>query len=300
MSKFQGTDLLSLRDWWALHTKDVTFAIALSINNNGQLSYRGGKSNINLTPPTPTSKRISTIILNYLDLSLENFDTALSQRDEWAFVGKSPGGEFEVAFPATVKIVVVHGAEVIPMLQTCISFETCFPDLAKASKGLELLKLPDLKNHLIQQIEKGDTVFEAFGLKVPLPLLTSWGIIVVLSVQLYFFLHLREFHAKIKPHDTGWDVPWIGAYSSGLSRSVYFTTILMPTIAVALLASRASLERAHAFVGENSWDDKSLVLATIGLLALSVSLAAWLSWLTWKHRLTAIQPPRPKTSAEAR
>jgi hypothetical protein len=130
---------------------------------------------------------------------------------QWYLRGNSPasanglGITFDVAFPIRVFSTTIHNAGMIGLPEYCDSFESCFPDLFKAAQSAGNLKVTDLKNYLLQQIEKGDSVFDAFGLKIPLDQLTFWGIVVVLSVQLYFFLHVREFHAKIKASDSGWD-----------------------------------------------------------------------------------------------
>jgi len=79
---------------------------------------------------------------------------------------------------------------------------------------------------------KGAEVFEAFGMKFPAGQITFWGDILLLSVQLYFLVYLRQLSGKLKPDDAGWDVPWIGMNSSATSKVMCCVSFaVMPVVA---------------------------------------------------------------------
>ena len=292
-----STNVLGLRSWWSIHSVDQKFAVMGRVSSEGKAKKRITGTEGGLEPKEypaylyPFQQPPSAPPMDTINVQLK---AEGGKRWDLSGMYNAPFGAnpvvlfpFLAYFDTDVSTVTVHPTDFINVQKGCGSFESCFPDLAAASKGFELLKLADFKNHVTQELEKGDTVFEAFGLKVPLQFLTSGGIVVVLSVQLYFYLHMREFHAKIKKSDSGWDVPWIGVYGSTLARAAYLATMVMPVAAVALLSSRASVSLRRAFLQQQARLDKALITGEIGLLVLAVFAAALLMWLAWKHR------PRP-------
>lgn len=169
----------------------------------------------------------------------------------------------------------------------CRIFEQCFPELAKAVKGFEYTAFSDLRNHLVQQVEKGGEVFEAFGLKIPVQGLAVWGLVVLLGVQFYFYLHLRELHAKIEPDDSGWDAAWVGMYKSNDARMAFFASVaLLPLVASGFLAYRGW----QVLHDSNSRFPTSAAMVTY---TLALGLSALLAFSAWKHR------PRLEPIAEA-
>jgi hypothetical protein len=280
--KFSGDNILQLENWWSLHNVVAQVWVAKSFESKGSLIDDGQiyPANMKKVEGHPRYARIYNCKLKQIPLPLS------PRNPQLVFEGKDYNDEgATLSIPAKdVENVQLNASDFIAMPNRCATFHTCFPDLAKASKGLELVTLADLRTHLIQQLEKGDTVFEVFGMKVPLSLITSWGIVIVLSVQLYFFLHMREFHSKIKPLDPGLDVPWIAVYPSRMSRAVYLTTLLLPLIAVSLLASHASASLIHSFAKEHLWCYRWLIIGELATLLLSTFITALLSWLIWKHR----------------
>lgn len=124
------------------------------------------------------------------------------------------------------------------------SFEESFSDLDQASREFQGLDLEDVKSFISEEAAKGTEVFEAFGMKIPAGQLTLGGIVLVLSIQLYFLIYLRQLLGKLEVGDAGWDVPWMGMDQSLLARLVFFATVvLLPLTAIALLAGHAAVQR---------------------------------------------------------
>lgn len=122
--------------------------------------------------------------------------------------------------------------------------------------------LKDLQNRT------GGESFQVFGVKIPASATTRWGVMVVLSVQLYFWMHLRELRRRLRPQDEGWNVAFIGMYPSLPARIVYYaTSCVLPVLGIVALCVKGIL------VGEN----RALVinvfmLGTIASLALAVAI----------------------------
>jgi hypothetical protein len=92
-----------------------------------------------------------------------------------------------------------------------------------------------------EQSRAGESL-EAFGVKFPAQGATRWGIALILAVQLYFWIHLHELSKKLKPHDDGWEVAWVGVYPSNSSRIVFrISAFLLPLCAVVVVGMRGLL-----------------------------------------------------------
>jgi hypothetical protein len=157
---------------------------------------------------------------------------------------------------------------------------------------------------------RNSDVFEAFGMKFPADQITVWGLLIVVSVQLYFFVYLRQLSGKLKTNDPGWDAPWIAMDQSRTSTLVVFLTfvILAPT-AIISLARQAVLTLAEQPYATDVFRFfkvlflllKSNLWSFAKLFGLSVVLAAsiYLGILCWKYRpRVASEEPKVADPAE--
>jgi hypothetical protein len=143
------------------------------------------------------------------------------------------------------------------------AFSTSFPDLYLSAKGLEFLNLDDLGKHIDEQM-RNEEVFEAFGLKIPAQQVTSWGTLLIVSIQLYLYLYLRDLKRPVRQSDPGWEVGWIGMNASLLARSLFLVTVfLLPTIAVSLLSIHAIDQLAHQLGISWGWGLLTLRLGSV-------------------------------------
>jgi hypothetical protein len=176
-------------------------------------------------------------------------------------------------------------------------FEKSFADLASATQGQGDLPLEDIKNFLHDEASKGPEVFEAFGMKFPAGQITFWGVVLLLSVQLYFLVYLRQLLGKLKPDDPGWDVPWIGMDSSPLSNAIlYVSLVILPCIAAILLSWQATVRLSSGYWERSEhwydpvhflagpWHWHYTVLLKIFLLILAAVASGYLGFLSWKYR----------------
>jgi hypothetical protein len=112
----------------------------------------------------------------------------------------------------------------------------------------------------------------------------------MLSIQLYFFAYLRKFSGSLRVDDPGWDVSWIGMYSSALAAGLFFTTVLIiPASAVGAEAT-ARFARGYWRLGSNKSNTFPLssmpltIDLKIALITVAVLLSIYLGILCWKYR----------------
>ena len=159
------------------------------------------------------------------------------------FLGRVPGSSDEFLVPVT-SIVHVEASQagLYQLLQnTCPgTFSDSFVNLAKASVGRGPLPLQDVMKALTEEAGKSGEVFEAFGIKFPVDQMTTWGVMVLVSVQLYLLVYLRQFRRTLQPSDASWDLPWIGMDRSVAAQAILlFTLIVVPVFASSVLSEVA-------------------------------------------------------------
>lgn len=183
-------------------------------------------------------------------------------------------------------------------------FGEVFSDLSRASEGgWGDLELETLRGFIHDEASKGPEVFEAFGMKFPSAEVTLWGIILLLSIQLYLLLYLRQLSGKLDPADAAWQVPWIGMNPSGMARCTFFVTVVpLPVLAVmflivrralASLGPRRDLGLPHDLLTilQTSWPPKLFMILSLFVCFCSLVLAAY----TWRYRpLPALASPLPE------
>lgn len=132
-------------------------------------------------------------------------------------------------------------------------FEKAFGALAQQASGLEAEDLEDVEKIVAEHVANRSEEFEAFGMKFPMAQVTVWGTVILLGVQLYFYLYLKQLSGKLGPDDPGWDIPWISMDQSFLAQAIFFTTVLvLPAIAMILLGGRGSLQLTAGYTAD-SW-----------------------------------------------
>lgn len=106
-----------------------------------------------------------------------------------------------------------------------------FKDLAFAAQGHEDEPLELLAAQLTDEALKSTEAFEAFGFKFKGEQVTRWGIILLIGVQLYLVMYLKQLSGKLKPDDPGWDLPWMAMDQSLLARVMLFVSmVLLPNV----------------------------------------------------------------------
>ncbi|HKV77586.1 MAG TPA: hypothetical protein VJP02_05585 [Candidatus Sulfotelmatobacter sp.] len=178
------------------------------------------------------------------------------------------------------------------------SFATAFPDLAKAAHHREDVDFATLTTQINGEVSKGTDVFDAFGVKVPSEQITRWGMLILISVQLYFVMYLKRLSRKLKPDDPGWDVPWMAMDESLMARIMLAVSVVaLPCAAAALVLIRGD---SPWFPGGFTWHlidiFKSLDYADrvkFFLMPIAVLTSFVLSGLAWHYRPQLVEPVAP-------
>ena len=118
-------------------------------------------------------------------------------------------------------------------------FDYSFRQLSEITKEYPTINLETYEQVLNREEKRGGESFEALGIKFPAENTTRWGILVIIGIQIYFWIHLRELRPKLRRNDPGWDVAWIGVYTSKYAKVAMFVlTWLLPLTAALSLGIR--------------------------------------------------------------
>jgi hypothetical protein len=121
-------------------------------------------------------------------------------------------------------------------------FATAFAELNSAASGVRTLDIGDAVHRIEAEAEASRKDVSILGLNIALSDLSKWGGVLLLSVQLYFWLHLHELANRIEPGAEGWDVAWIGLYTTRLAfLTALVTCSLLPVTAAVCLAVKISI-----------------------------------------------------------
>jgi hypothetical protein len=93
-----------------------------------------------------------------------------------------------------------------------------------------------------------------------------WGILVLCTIQIYFFCHLREFARRAGGDAQGFGAPWLPLYEGAVPAiATYASVVALPlAVALAILLTSDIVSFGSAFA----------VISAIGCFA-SVSLVLW-------------------------
>lgn len=119
------------------------------------------------------------------------------------------------------------------------NFDAAFPELRTVSADISTLEINDAIHRLELLAASSERSVSVLGFTIPLPQLSQWGVLVLLSVQLYLWLHLHELATRIRPDAEGWNVAWIGFYRTRAAIAIIvLSCFLLPVTAALTLAFR--------------------------------------------------------------
>lgn len=121
-----------------------------------------------------------------------------------------------VQFDPIDELLRVSFGENVPNLART-SFEGAFPSLHNEFQSIASLSLSEIENEITRRLENTGGNIEVVGLSFPASALRAVGIAIILTVQLYFYLHLSALVRRIETNDEAFDVPWIALYNDPVS-----------------------------------------------------------------------------------
>jgi hypothetical protein len=183
---------------------------------------------------------------------------------------------------------------------TCTNrYAVCFRELAEIAAGREHYALKDLSQWLDDELAHTEPrQIDVFGIKFPAGAQFEWGIILIVVVQLYFWLHVRELSPRLEGGHPGLDVAWPGLYPSWAAYAVVWGSVVaVPLYGLWILG----LNRIHyrppfrPFLRSN-WLDITLWMAIP--LAVYTILSVW-SCLTLRRLALLAQAARQENESKA-
>lgn len=137
------------------------------------------------------------------------------------------------------------------------TFETVFHELLEELGRIEALSLSNgeavdasnLNLYRLREILRGrldderrnkieEDDIEVIGFRLPAEEILTYGIIIVLAVQIYFLSHLTNFSIQLRPNSDAWRFAWIGVYGDVLSKfAVFLSSCVLPVSTSYILAN---------------------------------------------------------------
>jgi hypothetical protein len=174
------------------------------------------------------------------------------------------------------------------------TFSTSFLELDSEVSWKGDTSFEFIASHLADEAgkPKADS-FEVFGVKFPIESAMRWGIVLILGIQLYLWIHLFELSPKLKKGDPGWDVAWIGVYQSFPAKAVFFvSTAFLPVLTIAILGRHAFQSVGHQDVHKSAGVWLIYSSAVLASLTLSVLIAKGIPGEREEERKLPMQAPR--------
>jgi len=122
------------------------------------------------------------------------------------------------------------------------NFQESFPELAAITNVYANVDLETAEKILAGEVERRKERLEVWGVRVPSEDATRWGSVIVVAIQLYFWLHLMAFVKRLGNTQTG--VAWIGLYDGWWAGLVFLASAYaLPVFVVGFIAARAHAAR---------------------------------------------------------
>jgi hypothetical protein len=117
-------------------------------------------------------------------------------------------------------------------------FADSFYELDQATNGVQEAGFRLARNFLELEKKNSADVFEAFGQKFPVESATRWGILIVIGIQFYFWVHLGEYRRRIFSKV---NCAWIGVYKSPAARFLFCASALLFPVGTGFVCIKAGL-----------------------------------------------------------
>jgi hypothetical protein len=143
-------------------------------------------------------------------------------------------------------------------------FKDAFRQLAAVYEPFASADIASAERILSAEAKRSGDAFEAVGLKIPAEIAVRCGVLLVLGIQLYLLIHLREFGNRLD-RQAGFEVAWIGVYTSELARGMLFASLLLLP-----LATVCALDIRGFAITEERWRAWTIFVSSLyACLALS-------------------------------
>jgi hypothetical protein len=227
------------------------------------------------------------------------FDPEQSDRGHTTLSGRAPlnGQTVELTFDAVttkerISLDDFAAADSSHFFQSG-AFKDEFPEAVRfvTNRNLGGRGFDEVMKELASAEDKVDNPATVFGFLVPSEVVAPWGLVLLIGVQLYFWIHLCEITDKIQDGSPGWSVAWVGIYDSEPAKTVSKLSVSAGPLGTTLILVVLEIMRGS--------DSISNAEATVMILATAASI--WLASLTYRQfeRLQRKRSLAPVERAEA-
>jgi hypothetical protein len=167
-------------------------------------------------------------------------------------------------------------------------FDHAFGDLAKLAKGLETLRIDQLLDYVRRLRDDEGRSISLLGVSVPRRVVSQWGIVLLIAVQVYFVLHLEHARGLTFSPRLIRTYPWIGVYQGRAPRATFVSSV-----SVLPMAATAALVWAGG--SSSGFDRRAIPLLLAALVSVAGALWTGRRALTLLSALSKIDghPTRP-------
>lgn len=167
--------------------------------------------------------------------------------------------------------------ERLGILGAGLPFEAIYPELAKAASSTSELAFSTVEDLLLTELRQEEETLDLFGARVPAHAFAAWGAPVLIAIQLYLLLHLRQLIRLVPAPRQIPQHPWVAIYNDNAARWLTgLSAVLLPPAVISTLLIRGEV-----------WRDVPTFYVLVALLVLSCSLA----WLTFVQLLVLWRMP---------
>jgi hypothetical protein len=148
-------------------------------------------------------------------------------------------------------------------------FDETFPSLGELASEYAITQTSRLVPALQERFDEPPSEVQVLGVTLPSETVLRTGIIIVIALQAYMWLHLAALTEAAEASNKLWDVPWIAVYTAWQARAVFLgAAIAFPVATVYLLARRSA------------W----IAVFSCGVSAYLGWLCLRRTWLLWSER----------------
>jgi len=137
----------------------------------------------------------------------------------------------------SIQSLLIERMNVKPLLG---DFAFSFPDVNELAKDLGSLSIRDLSRVFLAEKNRTAEKIELLGAKLDVQTVSTWGILILLTVAGYLYVIFREFVKRVSGNDEAWGVPWIGSSSEMTSGMAFYFTIAIFLLTVGFLTWRGA------------------------------------------------------------
>jgi hypothetical protein len=162
-------------------------------------------------------------------------------------------------------------------------FSDSFPELDRVTKVYQELEIGKIAAILEGELERSGERIQFLGLQVPERIIVNWEMVILISVQIYFFVQLWNFFRMSKGiiDQQSRNAGWIGLYPEFLARLTSFVTVGLLPLTTAILISLENWEALSFSTALAALYTRPLVVS-IGVVGLG---AAFLTLLLSRFRV---------------